>query len=339
VTKAIYDYWEYYAPIAEYAPPACSVAQQTFTHIVDNIIIGKKKNTKLVRTLKSAFGLGNLTHSDDFANELSSGVSNWQSLNWDPELSSPEFYNFCSNLTSTTVLYPATESLRTTAAHLISQGGYKANATLTTQFLNYMGYINMTVAQPCVSENSTLDECYNQHDPSIYTATDYASQSWRSWAYQYCTEWGFLQTGSGVPANQLPLISRTIDLPYTSLVCKYGFNITSPPDTEAVNKYGGYNISYPRLAFIDGEQDPWRPATPHAYNQGAQRRWSTVDEPFVLIEGAVHHWDENGLFANETTGSFPPGQVVSAQRDEHDFVAQWVAEWKYKMAEEGKDWY
>ena len=306
---------------------------------MDNILIGKKKNTKLTQTLKSAFGLGNLTYSDDFANELSSGVANWQSLNWDPELSSPEFYNFCDNLTSTHTLYPATESLRSTAADLISQGGYHPKPDLVTQFLNYIGYINLTVVEPCTSSNSTLDECYSQHDPAAYAETDYASQGWRSWAYQYCTEWGYLQTGSGVPKDQLPLISRTIDLEYTSLVCKYGFNITTPPNTDAVNKYGGYNISYPRLAFVDGQQDPWRPATPHAFAQGAKHRKSTVSEPFILIAGAVHHWDENGLFLNETTATLPPKPVVNAQRDERYFVQKWVSEYKYKCAEEGRDWW
>lgn len=339
MTKAIYDYWAYYEPVAEYAPPACSATQKTFTHIVDNILIGKKTNTKLTQMLKSAFGLGNLTHSDDFANELASGVGNWQSLNWDPELSSPEFYNFCDNLTSTDTLYPATESLRSTAAYLISQGGYTPKSALVTQMLNYIGYINLTVVEPCTSSGETLDDCYNQHDPSIYTEIDYASQGWRSWAYQYCTEWGFLQTGSGVPKNQLPLISRTIDLDYTSLVCKYAFNVTSPPDTEAVNKYGGYDIAYERLAFIDGEQDPWRPATPHAFKQGAKPRNSTVDKPFILIAGAVHHWDENGLFPNETTATLPPKPVAETQKDERYFVQQWMKEWKYKCAEEGKWWW
>lgn len=99
--------------------------------------------------------------------------------------------------------------------------------------------------------------------------------------------WGFIITGSGVPRNQLPLISRSIDIPYYTIPCRYAFNITSPPDTESINKYGGWNISYPRLAIIDGQADPWRPATPHA--DQAPRRPNTIDKPFILIEGAVHH--------------------------------------------------
>ena len=154
--------------------------------------------------------------------------------------------------------------------------------------LNLIGYLDKNVVVPCAEANKTQDECYSGHNATFY-AQDDITQSWRSWPYQYCTQWGYLQTGSGVPADQLPLVSRLIDLPYESLVCKLAFNITTPPDTESVNKYGGYDISYERLAIIGGEWDPWLPATPQAYEYGAKNRTSTVDEPNILIPGGVHH--------------------------------------------------
>jgi hypothetical protein len=117
--------------------------------------------------------------------------------------------------------------------------------------------------------------------------------------------WGFYQTGSGVPANIRPLLSRTIDIEYASFVCRAAFNITDPPDIGVINKYGGFDIRYPRLAIIDGlvsfmfisiahylytfnrQVDPWRYATPHA--PSAPKRISTWEEPFIEIKGAVHH--------------------------------------------------
>jgi hypothetical protein len=138
--------------------------------------------------------------------------------------------------------------------------------------------------------------------------------------------WGYLQTGSGVPADQLPLISRLVDLEYTSFICKAAFNITTPSDVEAINKFGGFGISYPRLAIIDGSRDPWRAATPHALGQ--PDRVSSTSEPFILIQDGVHHWDENGLFSNETTPTLPPAPVKEAQMQERDFVVAWVKEWK-----------
>jgi len=143
-----------------------------------------------------------------------------------------------------------------------------------------------------------------------------------------CHRWGFLQTGSGVPLTELPLISRTITLPYTTLICRLAFNITSPPDTASVNIHGGYNISYPRLAIIDGEQDPWRPATPHAPAAQPWNRANTASEPFILIQGAVHHWDENGLFPNQTTAELPPQAVRETQEFEVMDVMEWMEEAK-----------
>ena len=134
--------------------------------------------------------------------------------------------------------------------------------------------------------------------------------------------WGYLQVGSTVPKHIRPLISRTVTLEYASVVCKEAFGITTKPNVTAINKYGSLGISYPRLAFVDGEVDPWRPAGPHATN--APPRRSTVEEPFILIEDAVHHWDENGLFPNETTATLPPTPVREAQEEERDFVLEWL---------------
>jgi hypothetical protein len=129
-----------------------------------------------------------------------------------------------------------------------------------------------------------------------------------------------------VPITQLPLISRLIDLNYTSFVCRAAFNITSPLDTDRVNRYGGFGISYPRLAIIDGEKDSWRAATPHAIGQ--PDRANTASEPFILIKDGVHHWDENGLFANETTADMPPQPVADTQKMEVMFVQEWMMEWE-----------
>lgn len=301
-----------------------------------------------------------ITYNNDFANLLASGVGNWQGRNWDPALNVPTFDEYCSKLTASTVQYPATLNLTGTVQSLISaatgygwpgQGWYHGGppwfapggrpgfapgnrpgnrpnpqSNLTTAMLNYIGWLNATAVRPCLEDGETLDECYSTHDPTFYALDDIESGSWRSWPYQYCSQWGFLQTGSGVPRSQLPLISRTIDLNYTSIICVEAFNITTPPDTDAINKYGGFDIAYDRLAIIDGLQDPWRPATPHS--PAAPPRISTTERPFILIGGqAVHHWDENGLFPNQTVpGVLPPPPVAQTQMDEVAFVKQWMVE-------------
>ncbi len=209
---------------------------------------------------------------------------------------------------------------------LIRAGGYAGQeATLTTPMLNFIGYVNLTAVQVALASGETIDAYFTTHNASFYMQ-DTLADSWRSWPYQYCSQWGFLQTGSGVPKNELPLISRTLTLEYESIICRDAFNITKPADTDIINAYGGYDIAYNRLAFIDGEDDPWRGATPHAPQ--AKPRTSTTDQPFILISGAVHHWDENGLFPNETTTDLPPAPVKDTQAQEATFVKAWLREWK-----------
>lgn len=127
--------------------------------------------------------------------------------------------------------------------------------------------------------------------------------------------------------HRLPLVSRLLTLEYNALICALAFNITAPPHTARVNnRYGGFGIAYDRLAFVDGEQDPWRGAGVHS--PLAKGRESTVQRPFVLIEGAVHHWDENGVFANETSEGVPPRSVREVQAMEVAWVRAWLEEWR-----------
>lgn len=265
VTKAIYDYWAYYDPVTKYGPPFCISSQQLFTDMVDNILIGKN-NPDLTQQLKSAFGLPNVTDDADFANQLAQGVGYWQSLNWDPEVTDNTFYDYCNNLTSLDVLYPSTESKRSTAEYLLEQGGYTAKKSLVNQLLNYIGWIETTIVSVCDDEGTEQDECFSNLNATYYEQDGLDQASWRSWAYQYCTEWGYLQTGSGVPADRMGVISRTIDLEYTSFVCRAAYGINEPSNVELVNRYGGYGINHSRLAFVDGQWDPWRPVTPHGFS-------------------------------------------------------------------------
>lgn len=327
VTKAIYDYYDYFNPIAENAPAKCISTQKTLIHIVDTIL--KKNQTDLTLQLKTAFGLENVTYDNDFASTVSRGIETWQNRNWDPKVGDPAFDRYCSQISSDLALYRSTSSLRPVVESLINATNYKAEETLVNRMLNFIGYVNITYVAKCVGGGSTQDQCFGTHNATYYQQDD-LSNTWRSWPYQYCTEWGYLQTGYA-PPGQLPIVSSLLDLEYESIVCVEAFNITTPPDVDRINKYGGYDISYPRLAFVDGAADPWRPATPHAYDQGAEKRNSTSSEPFILIEGAVHHWDENGLFPNETTPTLPPLTVVDTQNQELQFVQEWMLEWEQEQ--------
>ena len=95
---------------------------------------------------------------------------------------------------------------------------------------------------------------------------------------------------------------------------------------DSINKYGGFHFSYPRVALLDGEYDPWRAATSHA--NGLPWKNSSASEPSLIIKGAVHHWDENGLLKDEVKPGLPPKPVADAQRFELKFVKEWLREWR-----------
>ena len=51
----------------------------------------------------------------------------------------------------------------------------------------------------------------------------------------------------------------------------------------------------------------------------------------------MHHWDENGLFPNETTDALPPPRIKDVQCEEVEFVKLWVLE--YQIQKQGLKWW
>ena len=289
--------------------------------VVDSILI-PKNNTAQAKDLKNAFGLGGITDNRDFANVLTGGIYGLQSTSWDPAENSPGFSEYCGNM-STTLLSEKHESLRANVTKLVASAGYVNDTAAENIILNAIGYFGRETVAAWNESGETQNEYFTTLDAEFFAQDDIAQQGWRSWDYQVCTEWGYIQTGN-TPANIKPLISRTLDLEYLTTFCELAFNITTPADVEKVNKYGGYKIEYPRLAIVGGNADPWRPATPLA--DKAPKRNSTTEKPVLLISHAVHHWEENGVFPNETTPLIPPPQVVYAQQWLKNFVVDWLEE-------------
>lgn len=316
VTVAIYDYWEYFEPIRMFAPPDCISATQTFISVLDGILM--KGDNATVKAFKDIFGFGGVKVNQDFAN-IFTDIYGWQSTNWDPEVNSPSFYNYCSNITGS-LNFPKLESKRETVQGLIAASG-EANGTATEDtVLNAIGWYGRKTEDQEASGMS-VDAYFTTLNDTHWEATDLdAANAYRSWNYQVCTEWGYIQTGN-TPPEIKPLISRTLDIDYLTYFCRASYNRTTPPDVENVNKYGGFEVDYPRLAHIGGNADPWRPATPLWY---PDHKNDTVEEPWLLISHGVHHWEENGIFPNETTPTLPPYPVIYAQQYLKNFVIEWL---------------
>lgn len=331
VTEAIVDYWQYYEPIRQFAPSGCIWSIETFMDIVDTILIEHAKNETLKSHLKAVFGATSSDVDDEFfAAALSSTLGAFQGRNWDPAVGDGTFQRYCKNLTSPSLLYQQNNTMKAWTEEVISATKYDAtNSSLVTGMLNYAGYMNATMF-------SHLDEV--RGTSSHKSPQSLQKSSGVSWGYQVCTEWGYFMPGSSVPKDRLPLISRLITLAGESRFCKEDFNITTPPDTDRINKHGGFNFSYPRAAIIDGLADPWRDATPHA--DGTRPRQSTDEEPFILVDvpaedvwdgirGAVHHWDQNGLSEQDVQqGKTAPKAIVALQQEIIRFVGVWLKQWR-----------
>ena len=90
----------------------------------------------------------------------------------------------------------------------------------------------------------------------------------------------------------------------------------------AANNYRQYGQQHvDRLAFIDGQYDPWRPATVHSeeYAYGGNRP-DTVQRPFKLIPDCWHHCDENGVKDEKKT----PERVRLIHEQQVAFVKEWL---------------
>lgn len=127
VTVAIYDYWEYFEPIRQFAPPDVVKNTQFMVDVVDRILLpSNNTNTEEVKKLKTLFGASGITDNRDFANLLAYGIYGWQSTNWDPEVNSPSFFYYQTNLTSSELINPAIESERENVQEILTIAGYKS---------------------------------------------------------------------------------------------------------------------------------------------------------------------------------------------------------------------
>ncbi|KAG6008643.1 hypothetical protein E4U43_000114 [Claviceps pusilla] len=323
VTAVIDDFWQYTEAARHFAPGDCSPNIQKIMDIIDKQLLSG--DSKKEDEIKALFGLRDLWN-DEFAGVLYTGQTGLQATNWDPAQDSTSFGTFCAVISSDAALFTSTAYLRSRVRKVVQEAGYSPEP-MTSRMLNFIAYIKSSVRDqvqgtPCEGKKN-VRECM-----SARLAKDDPTHNWsRSWLYQTCTEWGYFINGASTPKDRLPMISRAFSLEYSSYSCKLSFNITTPPDTNIINKHGGLNFSYPRVAFIDGKQDPWRAAGPHA--MGLPTRESTPSEPFELVDWGVHHWDENSLSDDvEREPGLPPKQIVDIHHKEVQIVQHWLEEFK-----------
>ena len=94
VTHATIDNWEYMDIVRTAAPKDCSDRLVSSVTQVDNLLA----QHWFRRPLKRLFGLGGLTHDDDFVSTLSWPLGSFQGKNWDKDVGNTGFEVFCAAL-------------------------------------------------------------------------------------------------------------------------------------------------------------------------------------------------------------------------------------------------
>lgn len=312
VTHAQTYYPQYFDPIITYGDKACIGAMEETIASVDDLLDHSDETNHAVKQL---FGLEALK-DDDFGSTLMYPTGGWQAQNWDPAVGSKDWDEWCRALTAANAK-PADQ---------LNVAGMSVPGSL----FNYADYIREQVIKPSCPSGDTV-ECFGTGPDSDYQNTSLA-QTWRLWTFQVCTQWGYFQCAP--KPGKRTIVSRKVDLEYTSRICRQAFppgeHFTVPrwPDVHETNSRGSYYIAADRLAFIDGEIDPWRPVTPNS--DVAPRRNSTTERPIHIIPRGVHHYDENGLKDH----SQEPPEIRWVHDFMVDFVRSWLKEWD---EQKGKD--
>ncbi|KZT27441.1 peptidase S28 [Neolentinus lepideus HHB14362 ss-1] len=308
VTHAQIMYWEYMDIIRRAADPTCSKHIQNTIKTIDTLLAFPH----VKKTLKGLFGLADLVHDEDFASVLEAPLGYWQAKVWDPAVGSTKFDEFCEALDQ--------PPIGGTAESILLPGGL----SLDFASLNYAKWIRENVVSRC-PEDMTVEDCFGTFDDTKFRDTS-LDQTWRAWQFQVCTQWGYFITAP--PDRSHPsILSKHITLEYLAMICPQAFpkgkhfKVPSMPNVTAINSLGDFTIAADRLAIIDGEVDPWRPATPHS--DYAPDRPDTILQPFKIIPEAVHHYDEYGL--RDITQE--PPEILKVHLEMIDFVTEWLKDW------------
>ncbi|THH11148.1 hypothetical protein EW145_g846 [Phellinidium pouzarii] len=311
VTHATLELWEYMDVIRRAADPQCAEHLVKSISAIDHVLLHQPY---LSKPLKALFGLAGLEHNDDFASLLTSPLGAWQGKNWDPKVGSDRFDTFCAALASPHAGKDASETFL-----------FPGHLEIPITLYNYAKYIKKNYVSRC---SESVEDCFGTYDDTKYQNTS-LSEGWRPWTFQVCTEWGYFITAP--PENEPTIISRLNSLHSNSKICHQAFppgeHFTVPhlPNVTVVNTLGDFAIAADRLAIIDGEVDPWRPATPHS--QYAPDRLDTISQPFKLIPNGVHHYDENGLLNINDE----PFEILNIHKEMIAFVKEWLKDWdKYQ---------
>ncbi|KAI1810713.1 peptidase S28 [Poronia punctata] len=334
----VVGYPEWYEPIQKYAPQDCVARINNIIDKFDALVA--KNQTAAIKKFKALFGLETLTDHRDFASAIVDPIGNpgsyfsntWQELNWNSTYGSRDFYYFCGNITDID------------SPPEIQEVDYlMGNFTAGEPWVGlggYAHYIKTYTRHLCESGEYNSHDCWGTQNETAWK--DISNGSGRSYLYTSCTEQGAY---IDAPKEGPSLLSRVVDTSYEQQWCKWAFpdgeysKVPPQPDVGAYNSFGDFNLTAPRLAFIDGDQDVWNGLCYHSPIAPPRNQSSGVEE--LLITGAGHHWDSAGILDVQAEPQF----IREAHLWEIRTVKKWLREFedwkvekKLEKRREKKEW-
>ncbi|KID93234.1 Peptidase S28, partial [Metarhizium majus ARSEF 297] len=318
VIEIISDFWQYYEPIKSAMPTNCSTDMQRATEQIDKILSSGTKSQK--HALKRTFGLEALAHDNDFVESILGGLQEWQGMTFARSDKPNPLYQFCDYLEN---MCPdkdnPTNDCRTTAPGPEGVG--------TSRALDGFAKWSREVYLPGVcaeygywSDNNTV-ACLDMNDKNspLYKDLSVNNTLNRQWYWFLCNEPLEFWQVSG-PQGTTGIVSKYLDVEYGRMQCRnlfprqgihaYGLSTGRNVGQTQKRMGGGWHhvdVNTTRLMWVNGEYDPWRPATVSADARPGGPLQSTPEAPVWAIPKAAHC---NDMLAQEAVVNPELGQIV-----------------------------
>lgn len=307
------DYWQYFYPVQQGMPKNCSTDVSLVVDHIDSVYANGTLEEQ--QSLKTMFGLEDLEHYDDFAAALENGPWLWQGNQF---YYNSGFFDFCDAVEDATPngTIPGASGVGLQKALAGYADWFKS--TLLPGFCASYGYDDW-------QGNYSIGcfDTYNASSP-MYTDSSLSNEFDRQWQWFLCNQrklsalmlirypmltidvaFGYWQDGA--PTSTPSIVSRLVDVKYWERQCPlffppedgYTFGIQENKTEAQVNAYtGGWDITHPRLLYVNGDNDPWREAGVSSDFRPGGKLESTSEHPVVIVPGGYHTSDlvtENGV--------------------------------------------
>ncbi|KAB5523874.1 serine carboxypeptidase S28-domain-containing protein [Coniochaeta sp. 2T2.1] len=269
VVEAIYDFHPYFDAVERAIPRNCSADLKAVVSYIDSTFAAGNEDD--IHDLKAMFGLAQLDHADDFAERITIPLWSWQS-------DDDKVFDFCDYIE--TASYTGRKSRPKT-------GG----VGLETALLGYAAWVNATSGKTCKKGDcSTYSKSTIWDDPSDLT-TD------RQWSWMLC-HMPFAWWQVGPPANDKKhVVSSLLRPEHFQRQCGLMFPKTNGFEVGSVRGWtaehlnmwtGGWNASFERVMFLQGEYDPWIEATVSSTHRPGGPLKSSDETPVFVVRNGNH---------------------------------------------------